>query len=221
MNLAELIEEARERVDDNVPNPYLVSDERWAAFANDAEREAARRARLIVDTSSQQFCRIVLGPNQALYPLDPKVLFVRRARVEGRESWLRRLSHKDLDPMGTSWLSATGEVEGFVPDLESRKFRPYRIPEVTTIAWLVVVRLPVEDMAQDEDEPEIPEAHHMGLVDWMEHRFYRIQDAEIRDEKAAGDALARFEANFGKRSSAIEEAWIEANHGFIEDEGLF
>jgi hypothetical protein len=157
------------------------------------------------------------------------VLFIRRARLEGRSPPLLRLYYQDLDAMGTEWIDEEGEIEGFVTGIDTGKFRPYRIPSEAGTVHLTVVRLPLENMIlepetpeeDDHFEPEIAEAYHEKLIDWMEYRHYRTRDADVENPKAAAEALARFEEEFGPASRAIDEAWIARNHGFIEDEGLF
>jgi hypothetical protein len=71
------------------------------------------------------------------------------------------------------------------------------------------------------DEPEINRRFHESLVFWMLYRAYSKQDAETKDAKKAGENLALFEQEFGKKSSAIDEAWIEREHGYTDEEGVF
>jgi len=43
----------------------------------------------------------------------------------------------------------------------------------------------------------------------MMHRAYLKKDADANDPKKAADSLALFEQEFGRKSSAIDEVWIE------------
>lgn len=217
MTLEELIDELRERVGDT-GTPPLCTDARATRFANEAEREAARRARLLIDSSSEPCCRIDIEAGEATYSLHPSVIAVRRVRLEGYEPFLQRTSRRDLDQLGSSWLSETGEVMAYVPDMDTGKIRFYKAPTEAAVAWLQVVRLPLEEMAQDGDEPEVHARFHEGLVSWMEYRYYSMRDEDARDPAKANAALAEFEREFGPKLSALEEQWASENYGYSSEE---
>ncbi len=219
MTLAELIASARADVDD-AGATYLCSDTRFKEFANEAEEQAARRGRLLLDSSTAAICQLAVTANTEFVDLDKRILFVRRIRVVGQSRPLQKLPLADMDQQGTEWQDETGEVMGWVPDMETGKIRLYRKPDAAIALRLTVVRLPLVAMAADADTPEIKPQYHRALIHWMRYRFYSLQDAETRDEKKAREALAEFEAQFGPASNALDEAWIHEKHGFDEYEGL-
>ena len=110
MTLAELIASARSVTCDAVAT-YLWSDAEWTEYANDAEREACRRARLIVDSSSS-VCRITLDASHTTFALDPSILFIKRAKLSGEMQTLRRASFKDLDRGVPGWEDWYDEETG-------------------------------------------------------------------------------------------------------------
>lgn len=220
MTLQELIEEARERTNDRAA-PYFCSDDRFTRFANEAEREACRRARLLVDSTSADVCQIDLAANVPTYPLDRRVLFVRRATIDGQSRPLVRIHHRELDARGTEWMTETGDIDGWVVGLDTRMLRLYRVPTASGVARLTVQRLPLELMSANDDEPEIEERLHTRLIDWMLYRYYSTNDAELRDDKAAAAALADFESEFGPPATAIEEAWAQEHYGFSDDGNVY
>jgi len=69
--------------------------------------------------------------------------------------------------------------------------------------------------------PEIPARYHYGLVNWMLFRMFNKQDAQTNDPEKAAKAEAAFEKEFGKKSSAIDERYIQENYGFDEFDGVF
>ena len=77
------------------------------------------------------------------------------------------------------------------------------------------------DIFADTDEPEIRPHLHPSLVYWMLHLAYLKQDSETMDEKKAAFNEARFTSEFGPPSRAIDENWIEREHGYVEDEGIY
>lgn len=220
MTLQDLIDACRSEAVDTV-TPYLWSDADWIRYANDAQREACRRARLIVDSTTTAICRIAMVGGTATYALDPRVLFIKRAKLSGRSMPLSRASHKDLDRSVPGWETQTGEPQAYVPDMNENEFRPYPTPTAAATASLTVIRLPLVDMEDTDDSPEIKSHLHASLQFWMLYRAYSKQDTETLDKQKAADSLALFEAEFGKKSTAVDEAWIAREHGYTEDEGVF
>ncbi len=69
--------------------------------------------------------------------------------------------------------------------------------------------------------PEIPARYHYGLVNWMLFRMFNKQDAQTNDPEKAAASLLKFEQEFGKKSSAIDERYIQENYGIDEYDGVF
>lgn len=220
MNLETLKTTLRRRLDD-LQAPYLWSDEDLTEFANDAEREACRRSRLISDSTTAEIVSISLTAGASTYDLDQRILFIKRVKVSGISTPLRRASFKDLDRGIPGWEDETGDPQAYVPDMDEDKLRVYPIPTAAATATLTVIRLPLDDMVNDSDTPEIKPRYHDSLIYWMEYRAYSKHDAETQDRKKAETALEMFEREFGKKSSAIDEAWIAREHGYTEDEGVY
>jgi hypothetical protein len=220
MNLGQLKATARSRADDQQTN-YLWSDEEWTEYANDAQNQACRRARLIIDSTTTAITQLSMASGDVTASLDERILFIKRAKVSSVSNPLGRASFKDLDERLPGWEDATGIPQAYVPDMDTDKFRPYPTPDSAITVNLTVVRLPLEDMANDTDEPEINKRYHLHLVDWMLHRAYSKQDSETVDMAKANKYLATFEAQFGKESTANEENWINREHGFMENEGVY
>lgn len=219
MNLEALIAAARNLSGDTSAGQNWT-DAEWISYANDAEREACRRARLIIDSTTAAICQIALT-TAATYTLDPRIIFIRRAKLTGRSLVLTRRSYKDLDREVPDWEAETGEPSAYVPDMSTNQFRPYPTPATAGTVTLTVARLPLADMAVDADEPEINARFHDSLVNWMLYRAYLKNDAETLNKIKAAEYLALFEAEFGKKSTAQEEAWLERNADFLEEEGNF
>lgn len=219
MTLQELIDAARSETADTA-TPYLWSDADWIRYANDAQREACRRARLIVDSTTTDITRIALVAGTDSYALDPRVLFIKRVKLSTSSNPLRPASYKDLDRSVPGWEAQTGEPQAYVPDMNENEFRPYPTPTAAATISLTVIRLPLVDMDDVDNTPEIPARYHESLMFWMLYRAYSKQDSETLDKKKAVDNLALFEAEFGKKSTAVDEVWIRREHGYTE-EGVY
>lgn len=216
MTLQELFTLFRDEVDDAV-EPYLWSDNELLDYANDAVYEACRRARLLVDSSTSAVCQLaVTAASGGLVALDPRVLFVRRVRFEGERALVRK-NMQDMESHDPYWQNASASKPlVFIPDYESGKLLFWPPPDSDRTALLTVVRDPLEQMNDAQDEPEIPVRAQRSLRFWMMFRAYSKQDSEANDPKKAADSLALFEQEFGKKSSALDEAWIEREQAELD-----
>jgi hypothetical protein len=223
MNLKALRALTREMANDTVA-PFLWSTDFIDQALNDAQWQACRRSRLIIDSTTPKVCRITLGANQPLYRVDPSVIFIRRVKLSTRSDPLGFARMRDMDCVVPDWESETGEVVGWIADHTTGKLRLYRTPtaaELPAIASLTVVRGPLAAMCKEDDFPEIHERHHYNLHHWALFRMYSKTDSQTYDPKRAADNMALFEADFGKASPAIEESWIDANFNYGEELGVF
>jgi phosphorylcholine metabolism protein LicD len=84
---------------------------------------------------------------------------------------------------------------------------------------MIVVRSPLVEMNDETDSPEIAPRFHRSLRYWMMYRAYSKQDSQANDPKKAMESLAMFEQEFGQKSSAINETWIEREQ--MEFDGTF
>jgi len=234
MNLDNLITTAATRADDLVAGK-LWSRNEWIEYANDAQNEACRRARLLVDSSTAAVCSITLVNGTATYDLHDSIIFVRRARLleiaDGDAlTVLKRCHVADLDrEVGPGWQEEEGQPRGYVPDMDDHVFRPYPTPD--TALWkvaLTVVRMPLVPTANETypmedggDTPEIRSRWHIGLVNWMLARAYRKQDSQTYNPKLAEAFEVDFEREFGKKSSAIDETWLAREQDYTEAEGNY
>jgi len=212
--------------------PQKWTDAELYRWLNEAEVEACRRARLIVDTQNvsgdNNVCRIQLVNLTEFYNLDHRVIYVRRALMAGRNPPLEPGDYRDLDQCQPGWQARTGQVNSYVRGLDTGKFRPYRIPTTASLANgstvdLTVIREPLTPMDQNSPnvEPEINARYHMALLDWVYWRAYSKKDSEAYDPKLAAEHLAIFEAEFGtrERASALEEEYqrIQLPQGDLEE----
>lgn len=219
MQLLDLFTRARAELDDTV-EPYLWPDDDLMEFANDAQNEAARRARLLIDSSTTAICTLAATvANHGLVALDPRVLFVRRARIAGCLP-LARMNLQDMAELDPYWQDASAaRPRAFIPDFETGKLQFWPFPDATYAVGLTVVRDPLVEMDDLQDTPEIASRYHRSLLHWMLYRAYGKQDAEANDPKKAAESLARFEQEFGQKSSALDETWIAREQ--IDGDGTF
>jgi len=289
---------------DDVETDYLWSDTFVDRVANEAQAEACRRSRLLLDETTAAVCQIPVVAGTAIYNVDPRVLFIRRAKLAAQEQPLAKIHPRDLDRHYPGWETNQATTPMTWAPVENHKLRLVDKPDADDTLNLIVVRLPLAPMTrvgtgtalavtgitsaggvatavlaapdatlatgasvliaganqspyngsvvitavdtstftyavagspaspatgtityapQTVDVgPEIDERFHLRLVDWMLYRAFMSRD---RQEKYNPDEakvrLAEFEAEFGQRSSAIDETWINREHGYQEFEGLY
>ena len=200
----DLLAEYRRRADDMADPPH-VSDTQVFALLAEAEREACMREAAIFDYTTPAIVQYAIAANQTSVTLDERVL---------------RVDHATFTPTGATAatrLELTGidHIRDMQADIAPVSGRPvyaahvmprglvlHPAPSVAGTLALDVYRLPMTDIVDGGDEPEIPLAHHYGLIDWVLYRVYSTKDSELEDPERAAIALRDFTERFGQRRSA-------------------
>lgn len=202
MEAAELVAEYRRRADDK-SEPYHTSDPDALKFAAEAEREASIRAKLLFDASTSEVVEYAVSPGQAEIALSPLVFIIDAASIETGSGQSYGLDLTGLDAIRAhpGWLTARGRPQQLA-HMERNIARLYPVPTQAGKIRLAVYRLPLYPIEEMDDEPEIAEEHHDGLIDWMLYRTWSAKDSEQEDPQRADRALADFTARFGERPTA-------------------
>lgn len=204
MDLEQLRALARDWLDDEV-EPPLWSDERIEQYLNEALREAALRARMLLDSTTPTVCEVDLVVGQSEYDLHPSVIFVRRAvRDLDLHNPLTRVQHAVIDSIRPGWRTDSGSPTYLIPNLQKGKFTLSPTPDAVDTLRLTVVRYPLdaELLAVDDDVPPIDEILHEKLVHWVCWRALMKRDTEGNMPAEAERHLGFFEEAFGSRPSA-------------------
>jgi hypothetical protein len=235
LNLAQLITLYRETADDNATPPFM-SDTLATSYFNEAQVEAARRARLFKDTTTTAICISTATAGQQSITLDPRVIFVRRVKIDSKDLPLSRAHQRDLDAMLPNWDSIDyQDVCRYIPDRDTGALWFDSKFQGTDTIRMAVIREPLADMSLDVvtttgtvtntttgTPPEVRPRYQRALVDWVVHRALNSRDFEEKyDPVGAKKHLDMFEAEFGKKSSAIDETWIERENQYDENDGVF
>lgn len=206
MTKAELIALARLTLDDTAGED---EDRRWSdaeleGYLWRAEWEACLRASLIVDTTTEQTCKITVTADEATYALDPAVIRVDRAKLASKPAPLIKKTSGWLDDNIYNWESVAGDPKYFIQDSTSGGIRIISTPQADDVLWMRVIRGPLDE---DDESPEIPEHHHEKLLQWVYHLAYSKLDEDAHNPKLAEITGSMFAGYFGQRPSAglIEE----------------
>lgn len=213
MTLQDLITLYREQAKDK-QQPFFVSDAVLTVYANEAQDEACRRGQLLRQ-SIGPMCLLSFAAGDELVSLDPSVVRVLRAFVNGRMVNVVPVGYMDLSHPNWQADAVRGQPQVLVSGLSTDALQLWPTPDTAGEVRLTVQRLPVTPMAALTDTPEIRREAHAALVDWMLYRAYSSEDTEIYNDSKAQLALKRFTGEFGAKASTRNETWVRDGAGVL------
>lgn len=249
MNLAMLLDELRHGIlhdrSDQIAgddSDYLWSNTRLIEYINQAQRKFARESLCIRDATTPQCCTLQTVAFQREYNLDPSVVAVISAKMDCDRADLARGGHSpfqtyrvpdnyyfnpnQLSTVPPGKILAFGTDEGVTQDdngsysvVVLRAF-PAPTPQWAGVMQLRVARLPLNDLCNPQDVPEIPKDHHLDMLSWAAYLALRIVDHDIGDPARAQEFKAQFESHIGeikeeaKRKMFTPGLWGFGRSGF-------
>ena len=197
---------------------YLWTDATLVRYINEAHRRFASRSFCIQDGSTAEVTLVTLEEGIDTYTLHPSILAVKSAKLTTAsidlarvghpflaayraptEMWLDPESFTSSDP-GAPLAFSTDEEIG-EDDYGSRSavvLRVYPVPDAATTGAQIrlrVVRRPLDDFTVSNSGayPEIPEDHHLEMLDWAAYLALRIVDDDAGSPRRAAEFRASFE----------------------------
>lgn len=201
--LKQLVARFRADATDEV-EPHLFSTEFVKEALNEAEHEAAIRARLLHESDNDDVCEITLQAGKSVYPLHESLYEITHlARIEdGQPDTLLELKSVEwLDRNEPDWRTDHKYVLPYAVQMDT-KIRLATPPKAAGLLRIECYRLPLRAMCNERDTPEIHTAHHEKLVYWALHRAFSRPDADGFDPQRSASALAMFTDYFGLRPDA-------------------
>ena len=220
------------------PSDYLWSDATLTTMINEAYYRFAAEALCLRDNTNPQFTQFRTVPLVDQYALDPAVLAVLSVQMAGDRSDLARAGHSEFNayvrpdtyyfdpntlallPPGKPQAFSTDEGlsetdDGAVSAITLRLFPKPSADWAPTIASLRVIRLPSGPLEQGADVPELPERHHIEMLDWAAYLALRIVDHDLGDPARAEGFKASFE-DFARKARllAMRKMFTPLQHGF-------
>ena len=198
MTLEDLIRRFRVLAQDT-EQPFLWPDEAVIDWLNDAHAQACVRGRLIREDENPAVCQIALTPGQHTYPLHASVYELINLRIKGSGAESPRSmaikSREWLDANVRDWRDMDRPSQWLIQD--DTTLRVVGAIQAGDVLHLECYRLPLKQLANDMDKPEIHAAHHEHLIQWALHRAFSIPDSETIDPQRAELALSAFTRYFG------------------------
>lgn len=192
MNSTEIVETFREEMND-LESPYLWGDALLYRYLDDAQKMFCRKTEGIEDSSTVAITRLDIQAGVEWYATDKRILKVRKAfdTATGRE--LPIVNMEKAGAEGVRFDGRAAPIKALVTGLEKNKLRAWPSPSEAATVDLSVFRLPLRAITDDGDqELEVDEQHHLGLLMWMKFRAYGKEDAETFNRRKADEYEQRF-----------------------------
>lgn len=241
--LLELLRESilNDRTDrESGSSDYLWTDKTLVTFINDAQRKFAVKGLILRDATSDEATKITLRTGQTIYPLHESVISVISVKNASQEFDLTRVGHSlfasyrpptevwqdpaayQSIPPGPALAYSTDEA---VNDIDGDTFAQVsmRVFPAPTAAQdgqtlrLRVVRKPLNKLIETAlgAVPEIPEDHHLEMLDWAAYLALRIVDDDAGAPRRAAEFRASFEEHVAEaRKLAMRKMFAPSGWGF-------
>lgn len=219
---------------------YLWTDKTLCIYINEAQRRFARKSLILRDGTTDEATLVTLKAGVTTYPLHPAVISVMSAHSAAQESDLTRVGHtlfsayrgpaeqwqdpaqyNGYRPGPTLAYSTDEAVNATDSDSFSQvSLRVYPTPTAAqdgTTLRLRVVRLPIERLSERalSATPELPEDHHIEMLDWAAYLALRIVDDDAGAPRRAAEFAQAFEVHVAAaRKLAMQKMFAPTQWGF-------
>lgn len=206
MDAGELIAEFRALADDKA-DPPLWDDASILRWLNEAQDEAAERARLLYDTQTPACCSLALTIGTSSYRLHNSVVQVIEAHTVTAGGKRTRLFRDDPEKFATlTSFSAPPSSYAIIGQARSGQGLSLLLDQPATADGtlnLSVYRVALQPMELSVDEPEIAEANHRKLVYYALGVAFQTRDREAPDTNQRSlQFMSVFDAYFGAPRTA-------------------
>lgn len=219
---------------------YLWTDELLVTYINEAQRRLAVKGLVLRDGTTPEVTEFALVEGQTQYVLHPSIVAVITAKPIDLRADLSRIGHSLLSgyhipaegvfdvqnytniPAGPPRAFSTDEelsndASGSLSRVTLRIFPEPNAAAAGTTIKMRVVRKPINELTLDDlnAHPEVPEDHHIEMLDWAAYLALRIVD----DDAGAAARAREFASNFqgyvmDARSLAMRKLFAPTQWGF-------
>ncbi|MNM65409.1 hypothetical protein D3C81_768560 [compost metagenome] len=210
MNLQELLEELRDNLLRDMSDEVdarnagqLWTDRALVRYINDGMVQFAVQTCLLRDETTPELTRIVLVEGQEQYAMDERVVAVYGARVENwhlsRTTYAGLFSNRGDVTLGfvRQGPYSNGRPHRFYTDRETNKIGIYPPPSAEHAGDTLILRVarkPLQPLVATNLKavPEIPEEHHLDILEWAAWRALRNHDVDAENMAKASAHKTRF-----------------------------
>jgi len=219
---------------------YLWTDETLVTYINEAQRRFAVQGLVLRDATTDEVTKITLVEGRSIYVLHDSVIAVVSAKMALQDADLTRVGHSVLAayqapsdnwtdpnayqalPAGPTLAYSTDEgLQAIESDnLSQIALRVHPTPgaaQAGLVLRLRVVRKPISRLVVGSPSavPEIPEDHHIEMLDWAAYLALRIVDDDAGFPKRAADFKTTFEQSVKEaRTLVLRKLFAPIEWGF-------
>lgn len=183
MDSTELRDQFRLDVVD-VEEPQLWSDPEVFDAIDDAQKMFCRLTGGLADATSA-LTQLGYAPGDTMMATSPLILKVRSARDATTGAPVEVVNYEDLDELGLRLDGRVGAPRFLIIGMEEGKAMAYPTPAADGTIALMVDRLPLKKIDDEDQKLEVKDQHKTGLLLWVKARAYAKQDAETYDKTKA------------------------------------
>ncbi|MCG6552568.1 MAG: hypothetical protein L7F77_09595 [Candidatus Magnetominusculus sp. LBB02] len=186
MTLNEILATTRSMLDDTA-TPYLWPDAELVVCLNDRLNAMCAEALCITDSSTPQICQISLTKGTASYPLDSRIIAIKRATVQSTATPLFKTTADSLFRWYGLWQNFEGTPAYYLLDVQSGFITLHPVPAVSDTLHLSVYRLPLSEMSTlyPNVEPEIPRRYTRTLINGIAALAYEKSGSDTFSHESA------------------------------------
>ncbi len=217
---------------------YLWTDATLNTFINEAQRRLAVQGLILRDGSTNDATRVTMVAGQSEYELHSSVIAVISCKQESAANDMQRVSNPILNmsrPLPQTWAEAinsstlaagtpqlcatdeelSADANGSWGNIMLRVYPTPAAADAGDYLRLRVVRKPLATLTADANVPEVPEDHHIELLDYAAYLALRIVDDDAGAPKRAQEFLDRFDRTVSEaRRSAMRKLFAPMGIAF-------
>ena len=222
------------------PSDQLWDDATLISYIDQAQKRFARLTHCIKDGTTPACCVVPLVAGVDTYVLHPSVVSLFSAKFQGTIVDLARANHTGLgsykqpdtyffDPTQLANLppgrvvaystdeEVSADANGSFSVVTLRVYPTPTAPYITAPLQLRVSRLPINDLTVHNlaAYPEIPELHHLEMLDWAAYLALRVGNHDAEDYQRALNFKGLFEENIEAAKKTLrQKSFAPALWGF-------
>jgi hypothetical protein len=221
---------------------YLWTDNTLVTFINEAQRKFAVESLILRDGTTDAATLVPLVVGQTIYDLHPAVIAVLSAQSLNSQVGLTRVGHSiftmfrnptdrwaepgqySVLPPGATQAFSTDEAvaSNLTGNFSSITMRIFPAPSLASVTASPTIRLRVIrkplipfSLTRPDQVCELPDDHHIEMLDWAAYMALRIVDDDAGNEGRAQEFVASFEDHVTKaKKLAMAKMFAPTGWGF-------
>ena len=223
-------------IDDTDADDPLWSDTELFSYMDASQKEFARRTDYFSDASTVAIVQIPFVTDDTIKALDPRIIKIRSAKLTTNKTKVQPVTYSQMENRITNpsdynspfefgsildWESSNGIPRYIVTDIETNAIRLAPIPVVADTLELIVYRLPLEDINDNQQTLEITEEDlQRGMLFYMKYMAYLKNDIDTYDERLQQTALANHENFIENSKRQLRRLRFSSTVGVVRYGGL-